>query len=102
MGVLPVVVEMQEVGLGLDYKYIENLHKSYNEKLDKAKQKIEQYTIAPNIYSLFSIITISLSIILKWCRRGDLNPHSSRHMHLKHACLPFHHIDMVFYLLIIT
>ena len=30
------------------------------------------------------------------CRRGDLNPHSSRHMHLKHACLPFHHIDMVF------
>ena len=28
------------------------------------------------------------------CRRGDLNPHSSRHMHLKHACLPFHHIDI--------
>ncbi len=31
------------------------------------------------------------------CRWGDSNPHSSRHMHLKHACLPFHHIDMVFY-----
>ena len=29
------------------------------------------------------------------CRRGDLNPHSSRHMHLKHACLPFHHIDII-------
>lgn len=41
MGVLPVVVQMQEVGLGLDYKYIENLHISYNEKLNQAKQKID-------------------------------------------------------------
>jgi DNA polymerase I-like protein with 3'-5' exonuclease and polymerase domains len=42
MGVLPCVVEMQEVGLGLDYKYIENLHKTYNAKLDKAKSKIDE------------------------------------------------------------
>ena len=42
MGVLPCVVEMQEVGLGLDFKYIENLHKTYNAKLDKAKGKIDQ------------------------------------------------------------
>ena len=41
MGVLPCVVEMQEVGLGLDFKYIENLHNSYNAKLDKAKEKID-------------------------------------------------------------
>ena len=42
MGVLPCVVEMQEVGLGLDFKYIENLHNSYNAKLDKAKEKINE------------------------------------------------------------
>ncbi|WP_300924685.1 DNA polymerase [uncultured Clostridium sp.] len=42
MGVLPVVIEMQEVGLGLDFKYIENLHKSYNKKLDKARSKIDE------------------------------------------------------------
>lgn len=41
MGVLPVVVQMQEVGLGLDYKYIENLHISYTKKLDQAKEKID-------------------------------------------------------------
>lgn len=41
MGVLPCVVEMQEVGLGLDFKYIENLHKTYNEKLNKAKEEID-------------------------------------------------------------
>ena len=56
MGVLPVVVEMQEVGLGLDYKYIKNLHKSYNEKLDKAKEKIDnllsQYSEQINKYKL--------------------------------------------------
>ncbi len=31
------------------------------------------------------------SDISKWCAKGDLNPHTLRHMHLKHACLPFHH-----------
>ena len=29
----------------------------------------------------------------KKCRWGDLNPHGSLHMHLKHARLPFRHID---------
>lgn len=28
------------------------------------------------------------------CRWGDLNPHGSLHMHLKHARLPFRHIDL--------
>ena len=41
MGVLPCVVEMEEVGLGLDFKYIANLHKTYNEKLNEAKNKID-------------------------------------------------------------
>ena len=41
MGVLPVVIEMQEIGLGLDYDYIHNLHVSYNRKLDEAKSKID-------------------------------------------------------------
>src|SRR5574344_996656 len=31
------------------------------------------------------------------CRWGDLNPHGSHHMHLKHACLPFQHIDVLSY-----
>ena len=26
-----------------------------------------------------------------WCPRGDLNPHTFRHTHLKRTCLPFHH-----------
>lgn len=26
-----------------------------------------------------------------WCSRGDLNPHTVRHTHLKRTCLPFHH-----------
>ena len=28
---------------------------------------------------------------LRWCSGGDSNPHGSLHMHLKHACMPFHH-----------
>ncbi len=40
MGVLPCVVEMQEVGLGLDFKYIHNLHVTYTEKLNKAEENI--------------------------------------------------------------
>lgn len=41
MGVLPVVVQMQETGLGLDFKYIKNLSESYNKKLNIAKEKID-------------------------------------------------------------
>jgi hypothetical protein len=26
-----------------------------------------------------------------WCTRLDLNQHAVKHMHLKHACIPFHH-----------
>ena len=43
MGVLPVVIEMQEIGLGLDFDYIKNLHVTYNKKLDEAKAKIDEY-----------------------------------------------------------
>jgi hypothetical protein len=28
-----------------------------------------------------------------WCSGRDLNPDTLRHMHLKHACLPFHHLS---------
>ena len=29
-----------------------------------------------------------------WCPRGDLNPHTFRHTHLKRTCLPFHHLGI--------
>lgn len=41
MGVLPQVVRMEEVGLGLDLKYIKNLSKTYNEDLEKTKAKLD-------------------------------------------------------------
>ena len=31
---------------------------------------------------------------LKGCSGRDLNPDALRHMHLKHACLPFHHLSV--------
>lgn len=48
----------------------------------------------PNFVRRGSSSLVQLIYCLTDCRRGDLNPHSSRHMHLKHACLPFHHIDL--------
>lgn len=42
MGVLPVVVDMQETGLALDSKYIANLHTTYSAKLNKAKEKVNE------------------------------------------------------------
>ena len=36
-------------------------------------------------------IRIRAEVTRYWCPRGDLNPHTRRHMHLKHTCLPFHH-----------
>ena len=58
----------------------------------------------PNFVRRGSSSLVQLSYCLTDCRRGDLNPHSSRHMHLKHACLPFHHIDINFgiYLTMLT
>lgn len=41
MQVLPCVIQMQETGISLDYNYINNLSKSYNEKLNKAKESID-------------------------------------------------------------
>jgi hypothetical protein len=34
-----------------------------------------------------SVFTESV-LIFKWCPRGDLNPHTFRHTHLKRTCLP--------------
>ena len=34
-----------------------------------------------------------------WCSRGDLNPHTVRHTHLKRTCLPFHHPSKKLYFL---
>ncbi len=40
---------------------------------------------------LILILRLILNLILKWCDGRDLNPQALRHMHLKHACMPFHH-----------
>ena len=45
MGVLPAVIQMQEVGLGLDEKYVQNLHITYNQKLDEAKEEINKLLV---------------------------------------------------------
>ena len=39
------------------------------------------------------ILTLSdKNLYYLWCPRGDLNPHTFRHTHLKRTCLPFHHL----------
>jgi hypothetical protein len=50
-------------------------------------------TYSPIIMHILKTLILSNEsfFIIRWCPRGDLNPHTFRHTHLKRTCLPFHH-----------
>lgn len=54
---------------------------------------LDGLTVRYDLKKVFGILAqIKLNgVSKKWCAKGDLNPHTFRHMHLKHTCLPFHH-----------
>ena len=93
---LAVAPKFQKRGIGS--LLVETGHK-------KAMEMGFEYSIVlgnPGYYSRFGYrpsdefnIKCPLNVYraLKICRRGDLNPHRSLHMHLKHERLPFRHVD---------